>query len=426
MVLANTRRALVGATAVAALLGWLQLAPSFGFPVTAAAGMFDRIFGTTREAGPLGWALLLMLQAVCVAAYFVFIERRTHSPAAPFAFAVAAWLVAGAVVMPLVGVLQGAPAPGAVVGDPMQANFFMLSLGIGAAAAALVGWLLFGAVLAGGASLTVSPREATFAVGGAALAAAIALAVPTLTARADAGRTVEGRVAAIPAGRVFISVLELPQPAGAVLGPHQHIPGFVAGVFGIATMVIDGNPVDVGPGDALFTADQLRHDHENRAAVPFAVALALTITGLAVVLGLHRGSAVAVIALLLVAGSVATVNPIMNHWYFIGVRPAAMRGAVMPVPAGHRTYESDDLSGVASAPFVERLTHRRLGAGDSLRVVGPAAIVVLDGRCSIVVGGRTTVLSAEAGVTISGGAEATAESVSGTSRILVVQLLPAS
>ena len=50
--------------------------------------------------------------------------------------------------------------------------------------------------------------------------------------------------------------------------------------------------------------------------------------------------AVAVVAVLLVARTVATVNPLMNHWYFVGVRPAAMRGAAMPVPAGRRTEQA--------------------------------------------------------------------------------------
>ena len=139
-----------------------------------------------------------------------------------------------------------------------------------------------------------------------------------------------------------------------------------------------------------------------------------------------RGPAVAVVAALLVAGTVATVNPLMNHWYFIGVRPAAMRGAAMPVPAGHRTYESENLTGIASGPYVEQLTDRRLGAGDSVRVVGPAAIVVLDGQASITASGRTTGLSPASGMTIGGGTEATVQPGSGSTRVLLVQLLPAS
>lgn len=428
MVSANMRRILVGVAAIAANLGWLQLAPAFGYPVTAPAGMLDRLFGPSREAGLLGWALLLLSQAVFAALMFVVVERRTRVVVASLPFAVGAWFVSGAVLMPLIGLIQGAPAPGALAADPMRANFFMLNLGLGAAAEALVGWLLFGAVIAAGAMVRVSPRAFTLAFGAAAIAAAIALAVPALGAQADAARVVEGRLAALPDGPVFISVLELPQPAGAVLGPHQHIAGFVVDVFGTASMVIGGTVVDVSPGNAVFTADQQLHDHENRAGVPFAIGLAVVVAGLSIALLVlqGRGPTVAVLTALLVAATVATINPLMNHWYFVGVRPAAMRGAAMPVPAGHRTYESENLTGLASGPYLEQLTHRRLGAGDSVRVVGPAAIVVLDGQASITTNGQKTGLSAPSGTTIAGGTEATVQSGSGTVRVLLIQLLRAS
>ena len=110
-----------------------------------------------------------------------------------------------------------------------------------------------------------------------------------------------------------------------------------------------------------------------------------------------RGPAVALVAVLLVAGTVATVNPLLNLWYFVGVRPAAMRGAAMPVPAGRRTDESENLTGLTGGPHVEQLTDRRLGAGDWVRVVGPAAIVVLDGQASITANGQATGLSAPVG-----------------------------
>jgi len=426
MVSANMRRLLVGAAAIAVNLGWLQLAPAFGFPVTAPAGMLDRILGPTREAGSAGWVLLLLGQAAIAALAFVVVERQTRRRLASLAFAVAAWLFSGAVLMPLVALAQGIAAPVAPT-DPMRVEFFMLNVGPGAAAEALVGWLLFGVVIAAGSSLEIRTRYVALAAGAAAFVAAIAFAVPAL-AQAPSDRVVEGRIAALPAPPVFISVLELPQPAGAVLGPHSHIPGFVFDVFGTATMVIDGATVDVAPGDAFFTANLQLHDHENRAAVPYAMAGALVIVGLVAALALLQGRAFAapLTAALLVTGTVATVNPLMNHWYFIGVRPAAMRGAPMPVPAAHRTYESDNLTGLPTGPSVERLTHRRIGPGESLRVLGPGAIVVLDGNASIVADGRSTPLSAQSGATIPGGTEATIQPGSGSPRVLVVEVVPAS
>jgi len=238
---------------------------------------------------------------------------------------------------------------------------------------------------------------------------------------------VEGNVAVLPPGPVFISVLELPQPAGAVLGPHAHIAGFVLDVSGTATMAIAGaGTVDVSPGDAVFTANLQRHDHENRAAVPAAIVLAglLIILTVALVAGAWRRHAAVLLAALLVLGVIATIDPLMNHWYFVGVRPAAARGAVMPVPAGHRTYESENLTAVAAGPYTERLTYRWLASGESFRLGGPAAIVVLDGQASVTTGGTTTGLHAQSGATIAGGAEATVQAVSGSARIVVVQLLP--
>jgi hypothetical protein len=427
MVSANLRRLLVGAAAIAANLGWLQLAPAFGFPVTAPAGMLDRMLGATREAGPAGWALLLLGQAVFAALFLLLVERQSRGRVASVALAVSAWFISGAVLMPLIGLIQGSAPAGTAAA--MQANFFMLNLGLGAAAEALVGWLLFGAVIAAGLMLRVSQRAFTLGVGAAALGAAIALAVPTLGAQAGSGRVVEGRVDALPSAPVFISVLELPQPAGDALVPHPpHIAGFVVDVWGTATMVIAGANVDVGPGEAVFLPSLQLHDHENRAAVTFAIALALVVVGLSVALVLlkGRGAAVALMAALLVAGTVATINPLMNHWYFIGVRPAAQRGGAMPVPAGHRTYESENLTGLASGPYVEQLTHRRLGAGETIHVVGPAAIVVLDGQAAVITDGGTAGLSAQSGTTIAGGAEATVRVESGRARVLVIQLLPAS
>lgn len=419
------RELLAGMAAIAASLGWLQLAPAFGLPVTASAGMLDRLFGADREVGALGWAMLLVGEAVFVAFYFVVVEPRTRTWFGPIASAVVAWMLAGAVVMPLIGLLQGASLPSATASDPMRGSFFMLHSGLGAAAAALIAWLLLGVVLASARKLEVTGRSLGIAIGGALTVAAVAFALPALAAGSASGRVVEGRVAALPAGQVFISVLELPQEPGAVLGPHQHLPGFVMDVAGTATLSMDGKLVNVGPGDAVFTENQALHAHENRAGVPLAIALGslLVVLSIALLVG-GRRSAVGFMTALLIAGTIATIDPLMNDWYFIAVRPVAQRGAAMPVPAGHRTYESADLNGLPSGPVTERLTDRRLGSGDSIRVAGPAAIVVLDGQATVADGARETALHVRSGTTIGGGEEATVRSASGTTRVLVIQILP--
>jgi quercetin dioxygenase-like cupin family protein len=232
----------------------------------------------------VGLTLLWLGLAGVLALYFLVIEPLARGRIAALGFAIGAWLVSGGVVMPVVALLQGTTA----ATDPMHAEFFMLNLGVGAAAESLIGWLLFGAVLGAGQA-HVTARTLAMAVGAAALAAALALIIPGLSSQTSSGRVVEGRLAALPTGPVFISVLELPQPAGAVLGPHSHIAGFVVDIAGTATMVVGGNVVDVGPGDAVFTGDQLPHDHENRATVPLAIALAAVIVVLTVGLTVWRG-----------------------------------------------------------------------------------------------------------------------------------------
>jgi hypothetical protein len=423
------RRVLIGTAAVATSLGWLQLAPAFGFPVTAPAAMLDRMLGSHREAGPAGWALLLAGEAVLVAGYVLVVEARTRGVVAPFAYALGAWLLSGAVLMPVIALIQGAPPAGDTLDDPMRATFFMLNLGPGAAVESLVAWLLFGAVLAASRTLDVRRRDFYVVSGAVALAALLAFAFPIAVMETNGTSVVEGSVAALPSGPVFISVLELPQPAGAVLGPHAHIPGFVLDVAGTATMAIAGRgTVEVRPGEALFTASLQSHDHENRASVLAAIVLVVLLVGLtaALLAGFLRRRAVVLLAALLVLGVVATIDPLMNHWYFVGVRPAAAHGAVMPVPAGHRTYESQNLTGLAAGPHTERLTYRWLASGESAGVTGPAAIIVLDGQGSVTVGGGTTSLSAQSGVTIAGGADATIQAGSQGARILVIEVLAGS
>ncbi|TMD25746.1 MAG: hypothetical protein E6I92_11780 [Chloroflexi bacterium] len=177
------RRVLVGAAAIVTSLGWLQLAAAFGFPVTAPAAMLDRMLGAQREAGPAGWVLLLLGEAALAAAYFLVVEPRTRGVVAPIAYGLGAWLLSGAVLMPIVGLIQGAPPAGDAPNDPMRATFFMLNLGPGAAVESLVAWLLFGAVLAAGRTLDVRPRVFYMTGGAVVLAAAVAFAIPIIACR---------------------------------------------------------------------------------------------------------------------------------------------------------------------------------------------------------------------------------------------------
>jgi len=75
---------------------------------------------------------------------------------------------------------------------------------------------------------------------------------------------------------------------------------------------------------------------------------------------------------------------------------------------------------------VERLTDRRLGSGDSVEFLGPAAVIVLDGEASVVAEGRTVGLSARSGTTLTGASTAAVRATSGAARVLILQVLPAN
>jgi mannose-6-phosphate isomerase-like protein (cupin superfamily) len=98
--------------------------------------------------------------------------------------------------------------------------------------------------------------------------------------------------------------------------------------------------------------------------------------------------------LLIVAGAVALWNPWANDWFFIGVRPAAARGAVMPLPNASRVYESQDLQGLSAGPYTETLGVITVPAGEQTTVEqepGPETFLVLSGQGTIGVNGDSPV-----------------------------------
>jgi quercetin dioxygenase-like cupin family protein len=218
----------------------------------------------------------------------------------------------------------------------------------------------------------------------------------------------EGQVDAMPAGKRFVSVLALPQPAGAVLGPHQHLAGFTYGLQGVATVAfVEGPTVDVALGEAVFTPANIPHLHSNERGRWAAIALALLLVGgvLALAILSRRGWRWTPLWLvgLVTVGAIGVNNPTMNNWYFIAVRPESARGGTMPVPAARRTHESADLTELGSAPYVERLDAfviERGGRTAAHRSDGPETLIVLDGDATICVGGTAKRLNPGEALTV--------------------------
>jgi hypothetical protein len=148
-----------GVAAVMTWLGWLAVAPALGLPELATAAMVNR--DLAPEENPdywLGWLLLLLGFAAAVAAYLI-VTSRVRRPRVwtGLLYGVVLWLIAGALVMPLLawGAPDPPPSPPLPPGtppppqapDPMDASFMMLDYSNWAPVCAAIAWLLFGAVL---------------------------------------------------------------------------------------------------------------------------------------------------------------------------------------------------------------------------------------------------------------------------------------
>src|SRR5687768_6247653 len=145
--------------AVMSWLGWFAVCPALGFPTLGTAAMLNRVF-LPRE-GPgfwLGWVLLLIGLVSAALLYLAAADRGSTRPSivSGVLYGALCWLVAGALIMPFLELALPSAAPttpaAPALPDPMRPSFMMLHLGFGAPIAALVAWLMFGAVLGATAS----------------------------------------------------------------------------------------------------------------------------------------------------------------------------------------------------------------------------------------------------------------------------------
>jgi hypothetical protein len=152
-------RALGAVAAVLTWVGWLTICPVLGFPTLGTAAMVNRaLFGAIPEAGHvpgfwLGWIILIGGLVGAISLFFILERLRLlrASIRTGVIYGVALWLLTGLVVMPLLGLTEPSPPPATGPGfqpaDVMLARVMMYTLGPLAAVAALIAWLLFGAIL---------------------------------------------------------------------------------------------------------------------------------------------------------------------------------------------------------------------------------------------------------------------------------------
>jgi len=142
-------------TAVGVWIGWMSLSPAVGFPRVSPSEMIN----VTLRANPgatIGWAVLLGGLVGLATAYLAVASRGLLRPglSSGTLFGLVLWLLTGAVLMPLMGVVSPERPSAALMNmprapslAPMRETFMMLHLGILAPVGALIAWLLFGTVL---------------------------------------------------------------------------------------------------------------------------------------------------------------------------------------------------------------------------------------------------------------------------------------
>src|SRR6266498_906537 len=164
-------RVLGALAGISAWVGWLTVCPALGFPTLGTAAMFNRVLVPREGPGSLfGWGLLLIGLAAAALGYLVLAGAGRFRPrvASGTLYGVIWWVIAGAIVMPLLGLAlpaaQAAAAVAATPPDPMVGSFMMLHLGPAAPIAAFgydrrgVETLDFG----DGMSIRVGPGEGGF------------------------------------------------------------------------------------------------------------------------------------------------------------------------------------------------------------------------------------------------------------------------
>ena len=218
----------------------------------------------------------------------------------------------------------------------------------------------------------------------------------------------QGPVKNLPAGKVFINVLEFRQLPGADYGPHAHVPGFVYTLHGTSTISFPrAAALSLGQGHAAFIPGLVVHTHNNLDGRVSAAAIAVGLILVVILLcaatwmrGGRRRIVMAVLSLSLIAGgALPLIGATSNDFYFIAVRPESQRSQPMPRPDGRVAYTSPDVDPVPQGPYLETLRTITVppGARYDAPVRGPEVIIVAEGTAAINISAETEQLGAGGG-----------------------------
>lgn len=152
-----------------------------------------------------------------------------------------------------------------------------------------------------------------------------------------------GKVATLPAGPLYINVVDVPQAAGNKI-THKHVAGFVYTVAGTQRLVlVGGATLTLQPGQAGFTGAGILHSHLN-------------------------------------PGNTA------NDWYFLAVRPTSTRTLPPFAPGVKALYATADLPTMPAGAYDEALRLVKLqpgGRGPAYKETGIEVLFVLEGSISL-------------------------------------------
>lgn len=177
--------------------GWFALAPAIGLPDISPAGVINTVISDGADpTAPAGWILTALGLMIATTIYVVAARRSAFKPglSSGLLYGAALWLFVGVVLMPLLQIVAGpdfasgmSSAPAMM---PLEPSFMMAGRGLLAPLEALVGWLVFGAVVGIGAQV----KEGTFSLPTlnkrvAAVVAGAALLATTAAGFADPARS---------------------------------------------------------------------------------------------------------------------------------------------------------------------------------------------------------------------------------------------
>jgi quercetin dioxygenase-like cupin family protein len=219
----------------------------------------------------------------------------------------------------------------------------------------------------------------------------------------------QGPVKALPAGKIFVNILEFRQQPGSDFGPHAHQASIAYTLQGVDTISFPATAAQaVGPGQAAFIPALVVHTHQNvdgrigaGAIAAGLIAVVLLLCAATWLRGGRRRVTIAVLSVVLIAGgALPLIGATANDYYLIAARPETQRTLPMPRPDGRVFYSSPDMQPVPAPPYVETLNAIAVPAGttyDTPDAPGPEMIIVMDGTAAVHIGDLTTQLSAGGG-----------------------------